>query len=81
MHIQQFIKNIYGAKTMLQLSAIALAISDLIMVGSNVIAFYKEAKKNGWINSANGLRAKISDAKTQEERMALAKLLFEHDPR
>jgi hypothetical protein len=66
---------------MLQISAIATAINELFVVGSKLIALYVEAKKNGWIKDSNSLRAKINDAKTNDERMALARSLFIHEPK
>ena len=65
---------------MLQISAIATAISDLIMVGTKVIALFMEAKKNGWIKNGDSIRDAISKASTDAERMALAKSLFDHRP-
>lgn len=62
-----------------QLSAIALAISDLIMVGVKVVALFNEAKRNGWIKDGNSLRAAISTAQNNDQRMALARALFDHE--
>lgn len=62
-----------------QIAAIALAISDLISLGAKVIALFTEAKKKGWIKDGNALREKIQIAKTDDERMALARALFEHE--
>ena len=61
------------------ISAIATAISELVGVGWHLYGLFKEAKKRGWIRDGSDLISQIRGAKTDEERMALARRLFEHD--
>ena len=64
-----------------QLSAIALAISDLISLGTKVVALYWEAKKKGWIKDGRELRTQIQSATSDEQKQALAERLFNHSPK
>ncbi len=63
------------------IGAIALAISDLIMVGGKVIALLYEARKKGWVKDGRSLRDRIKNSQSDEERMALARDLFGHEPK
>jgi len=56
------------------------AVNQLVPVFLSLIKLWSEAKKNKWIEVGNGLHEKIQNAKTVEERCALAQSLFEHRP-
>jgi hypothetical protein len=43
-----------------------------------LIRFYQDAKQKGWIEKGRDLATEIKGANSDEERMALAKRLFEH---
>jgi hypothetical protein len=62
------------------LLALFTVISELLTLGFKAWGLLQEAKMNGWIKEGRTLSETISNAKTPEERAALAKLLFEHTP-
>lgn len=43
-----------------------------------LIRLYQDAKQKGWIKEGRELAQEVKGATTDEERMALAKRLFEH---
>lgn len=63
---------------LVQISAIAAAITQIITLGYKVASLFSEAKKRGWISDGRTLSVVISEAKNDEERAKLARLLFEH---
>ncbi len=62
---------------MTEIAAIATALTELITLGYKAFALFKEAKEKGWIKDGRLLSAAITEAKTDEERAKLAKLLFD----
>lgn len=57
--------------------AIATAITQLIPVFTKLVSLYVEARRKGWVSDGRDLATKINEAKTDEERKHLARLLFE----
>ena len=53
-------------------------LTELITLGYKAFALFSEAKRKGWINDGRTLSVAISEAKTDEDRSKLARLLFEH---
>jgi len=64
---------------MVQLAAISAALIEIITLGYKVYNLIKEAKLRGWVNDGRSLGQQITEAKTDEERAALARRLFDHD--
>lgn len=60
------------------LGAIIASVSELITLGFKVRALYLEAQKRGWVKDGRALSVAISEAKTDEEREELARILFKH---
>lgn len=60
------------------ITAIANAILEVITLGYKVAKLWRESQLNGWVKDGRTLAAAIDGAKTDEERSALAKILFEH---
>lgn len=63
---------------MVTFSAVIQLINQIIPLVIGLAKLYKEAKLKGWINDGVSLQLKINEAKTDEERMALAKSIFNH---
>lgn len=60
------------------IQAVASAITELITLGWKIAALWKEAQTKKWVTDGRKLSVVISEAKTDEERKALAKALFNH---
>ena len=65
---------------MAQIAAIATALTEIFTLGYKVWNLIREAKEKGWVKDGMSLAQQISEAKTNEERMALARKLYEHGP-
>lgn len=63
---------------MIQFVAILTAIKEILTLGFKVYGLIKEAKLKGWIDEGKLLTKQITEAKTDEERAALARRLFLH---
>lgn len=63
---------------MAEVLLVVKAITELMPVITGIVKLFKDAKKNRWIKDGLQLQSKIQNAKTDEERMALAQSLFEH---
>lgn len=61
-----------------QITVIATALTEIFTLGYKVYYLIKEAKLKGWINDGRTLSQQILEAKTDEDRAALAKRLFNH---
>lgn len=61
-----------------QITVIAQAIAAIVPLIVRIVNLFVEAKRKGWIDDGRGLDQKLSEAKTDETRMALAKSLFDH---
>ncbi len=59
-------------------SAVIQLLNQIIPIIVSLAKLYKEAKIKGWINDGVKLQLKIHEAKTDEERMALAQSIFKH---
>ena len=59
-------------------TAVIQLINQLIPVILDLAKLYQEGKLKGWINDGRGLRNKIDEAKTDEEKKVLIKSIFEH---
>ena len=66
---------------MANIALIAKAFLELAPMIISIVKLFSDAKKNGWIKDGQELRSQVQKAQTDEERMALAKRLFEHSPR
>lgn len=54
------------------------AFAELAPVIISIINLFKEAKEKGWVKDGQALQERVQNAKTPEERLDLARLLFEH---
>lgn len=61
--------------------ALANAFMELAPALRGLVSLYKDAKAKGWIKDGSEIQSAISAAKTDDERMFLARRLFEHTPR
>ena len=61
-----------------QITVIATALTEIFTLGYKVYNLIKEAKLKGWVNDGRTLSQQITEAKTDEDRAALAKRLFNH---
>lgn len=59
-------------------TAIISILNELFTLGYKIAALRREAKAKGWIKDGRSLSAIIEEAKTDEERSAIARRLFEH---
>lgn len=55
-----------------------LIISEVLVLGAQLVKLYKEARKKKWIKEGRALSQRIAEAKTDEERAKLARALFDH---
>lgn len=60
------------------ISAALVILKEFFTIGYKLWNLFKEAKRNGWITEGRTLSSYISEAKTDEERAALARRLFNH---
>lgn len=60
------------------IGAIAAVIYEVIVLGVKAYNLYAEAKRKGWVKDGQTINQAINSAKTDEERSALARRLFEH---
>lgn len=60
----------------MNLAGIAAVIRELLLLGSKILALYREAKAREWIKEGQLLSEKLKDAKTDEDRANLARALF-----
>ena len=58
--------------------AVIALINEVFTLGWKAYSLFKEAQRKGWIERGRALSISISEAKTDEERSALARRLFEH---
>ena len=63
---------------MTQITAILTAISEILTLGWKVFSLWKEAQLKGWVSDGRSLSQKINEAKSDEDRASLAKLLFDN---
>lgn len=61
---------------MIQATAILTAISEILTLGWKVFSLWKESKSKGWVISGRSLSVQLTEAKTDDERANLARLLF-----
>ena len=59
-------------------TAIIQVINQLIPLVVSLAKLYKEAKLKKWIDDGVSFQLKINEARTDEERMALAQSIFKH---
>lgn len=62
---------------MVQVAAILTAVSEILTLGFKVYFLIKEAKLKGWVKDGRSLSTQLTEAKTDEERAALARRLYE----
>lgn len=60
------------------IAAIATAVTSMISLGYYVAKLHREAKLKGWVEDGRDLAKAIAEAKTDEERRKLARILFNH---
>lgn len=63
---------------MIQIAAIATALTEIITLGYKAFSLIREAKRRGWVSDGRSLSQQISEAKTDEERAELARRLYNH---
>lgn len=62
----------------MSLGVIFSFLNELILLGVRMVALYLEAKRKEWIKEGKFISEALKNAKTDEDRAALAKRLFDH---
>lgn len=60
------------------MSQIVRLLTELVLLGARILALYREAKRKEWIKEGKLISEALKDAKTDEDRAALARRLFDH---
>jgi hypothetical protein len=63
---------------MIQLAAIATALTEIITLGYKIWGLFQESKQKGWVDNAQLITQQINGATTDEARADLAKRLFDN---
>ena len=59
------------------MNSILTLLTELVLLGARILALYREAKRKEWIKEGRLLSEALKDAKTDDDRAALAKRLFD----
>jgi hypothetical protein len=60
------------------MSSIVTLLTELVLLGARILALYREAKRKEWIKEGRLISEALKDAKTDDDRAALARRLFDH---
>jgi hypothetical protein len=60
------------------MSQIIRLLTELVLLGARILALYREAKRKEWIKEGKLISEALKDAKTDDDRAALARRLFDH---
>lgn len=60
------------------MSSILTLLTELVLLGARILALYREAKRKEWIKEGRLISEALKDAKTDDDRAALARRLFDH---
>jgi hypothetical protein len=60
------------------MSQIVRLLTELVLLGARILALYQEAKRKEWIKEGKLISEALKDAKTDDDRAALARRLFDH---
>jgi hypothetical protein len=60
------------------MSQIVRLLTELVLLGARILALYREAKRKEWIKEGKLISEALKDAKTDDDRAALARRLFDH---
>lgn len=59
------------------MNSILTLLTELVLLGAKILALYREAKRKEWVKEGRLLSEALKDAKTDDDRAALAKRLFD----
>lgn len=59
------------------MNSILTLLTELVLLGARILALYREAKRKEWVKEGRLLSEALKDAKTDDDRAALAKRLFD----
>jgi hypothetical protein len=59
------------------MSSILTLLTELVLLGARILALYREAKRKEWVKEGRLLSEALKDAKTDDDRAALARRLFD----
>jgi hypothetical protein len=60
------------------MNSIVTLLTELVLLGARILALYREAKRKEWIKEGRLISEALKDAKTDDDRAALARRLFDH---
>ncbi len=60
------------------MNSIVTLLTELVLLGARILALYREAKRKEWIKEGKLISEALKDAKTDDDRAALARRLFDH---
>lgn len=63
---------------MVQIGAALLALKEILTMAMKIYALWKESQEKQWVTDGRKITEKLTEAKTDEERKALAQSLFDH---
>lgn len=59
------------------MNSILTLLTELVLLGARILALYREAKRKEWIKEGRLISEALKDAKTDDDRAALARRLFD----
>lgn len=59
------------------MNSILTLLTELVLLGARILSLYREAKRKEWVKEGRLLSETLKDAKTDDDRAALAKRLFD----
>ena len=59
------------------MNSILTLLTELVLLGARILALYREAKRKEWVKEGRLLSEALKDAKTDDDRAALARRLFD----
>lgn len=60
------------------MKSILTLLTELVLLGARILALYREAKRKEWVKEGKLISEALKDAKTDDDRAALARRLFDH---
>jgi hypothetical protein len=60
------------------MTSIIKLLTELVLLGAKILALYHEAKRKEWIKEGKLISDSLREAKTDDDRAALARRLFDH---
>lgn len=59
------------------MNSILTLLTELVLLGARILALYREAKRKEWVKEGRLLSEALKNAKTDNDRAALARRLFD----